>query len=161
MIKLTPDIVFTQGSMTQALRTITGGEPVITVVQEKYADSNEVTRRYLECDRIWIRDVVITYKDQRLMSARTCVSEHAAQHNLNYLLTLGDKPLGDWLFAQDIKLIKRDIDSENARRVSLYEVLGEQLMIQEEFDFFRHSREGGNPGELQTLDSRLRGNDEA
>lgn len=138
MVKLTPDIVFTSGSITLALRELTGGELTVTVLQEKYCSSDAFIQKYLKCDRVWMRDVILSHQGQSLVWARSCASVQAVQENLQEFTKLGTTPLGDWMFSHDVKLFKRDVnaavnDAIQNERISVYELLGEKLMVHEQF----------------------------
>ncbi len=124
MIKLTPDIVYTRGSMTQTLRELTGGDITIVVLQETFCDYNG--------KNVWLRDAELWHKTQKFMFARTTIPADAANGKLNVLLSLGNKPLGDWLFKQDYRIVKRE-HSNATDRTTIFEVLGELITLEEQF----------------------------
>jgi chorismate-pyruvate lyase len=125
MVKLTPDIVYTHGSMTQHLRKLSGGEVQIKVLHEGFCK--------IDGQQQWVRDVELYNGTQKLMGARTRVSAESIAGPLKILTELGLTPLGDWLFKQNYEIVSREHHNET-ERTTVYHVNGAKLTLEEKFD---------------------------
>ncbi|AWX14835.1 4-hydroxybenzoate synthetase [Mergibacter septicus] len=85
----------------------------------------------------WLREVILKHRARKLVFAQTFIPEKTANSVAKPLLSIGAKPIGEWLFKQklrreDLKW-KQDPISGNYARKSRLKILGQPLEVSEMF----------------------------
>lgn len=126
-------LLYTEGSLTQAL-TAAIGEPVrIEVLRETTRPCTQEEAERLQDTRLWQRDVVLR-ASAPLILARTRISLTQSQESLKPITELGNRPLGEWLYAQQ-GLTKSffHVDETKRQRDAIYHLNGAIIWVQEIF----------------------------
>lgn len=123
-----------QGSLTQKLYEVATYFNV-EVVQEKWIAKNQ--EKTIACNEdVWLREVLLKDSDTNWIFAQTLVPKSTIDNIAQNIPTLGNEPIGLWLFSQNP--VRKQLEwtkAENglfARR-GVYEINGYSLEIKELF----------------------------
>lgn len=130
----------------QALLTVEGS--LTAALRQSYASVRIQRLSEIHQDGDWIRDVLMLADEVPIVFARTRMSS-GSYARLPALATLGDQPLGDWLFLQTdchrVNFVLRDLGTFDLAlpplpyppitpaRERIYDVQGERISIVEIF----------------------------
>lgn len=123
-----------QGSLTQKLLDV-ANDFSVEVVQEKWIAKN--SQHITACnENVWLREVLLKDGETNWIFAQTLVPKSTINNIAQNIPTLGNEPIGLWLFSQNP--VRKQLEwtkTENglfARR-GVYEINGYSLEIKELF----------------------------
>ena len=128
--------LFEKGSLTARLKQVCQQFDV-KVQSEKWIEKHLKMRpHFLPVESYWCREVVLYGDGKPWVAARTLISKDLLTHYQS-LFTLGDKPIGEWLFSLSAQRIgiqwAKDPESGLYARRSLFLVHEMPLLISELF----------------------------
>lgn len=127
------DLLYTDGSLTEALCAALQHPVQVDVLREFTRPCTPDESSRLHDTQLWQRDVVLRGATPVIL-ARTRVSMKHIQGALSELLDLGNRPLGEWLFAHH-NLTKKsfEVDENKRRRDTMYQLGDATIWVQEIF----------------------------
>jgi chorismate lyase len=101
----TRDWLFDSGSLTARLKTLSGGKFAVEVVDESWLIFPELRFRsrfgpVAPEHRFWSRRVVLLGNGVPWVFANTLIPTHSLDGDLEQIIRLGTRPLGEYLFSQ-------------------------------------------------------------
>ena len=130
------------GSLTATLRNLSDGSFAVELLEEGWSacSRSSFIERFAEAaaiSRFWSRKVVLQGGGEDWVIAHTLIPEASLSGAIGEVLSLGSKPLGEWLFSQaalqrsEIELCR--IDSSTWGRRSWFTLQGQDLLVVEFF----------------------------
>lgn len=132
MEKLKP-LLYTEGSLTEALNSALNQPILIDLLRESTRPCTPEEALCLKDKELFQREVILR-ADKPLILARTRVGLSSMKGPFQALSQLGNRPLGEWLFAQpNLAKISFSVNEEKKQRDTVYELQGATLWLQEIF----------------------------
>ncbi|MFU2089764.1 chorismate--pyruvate lyase family protein [Avibacterium avium] len=127
-----------QGSLTQKLQRACQQLSVEVIYQGWQENlSEKISPKSTALEQIWLREVLLKGDGTPWIFAQTTLPETTVQNVAQYVLQLGEQPIGLWLFKQPMQRVslywRQDPETGLYARYSDFDLKGYPLQIKELF----------------------------
>ncbi len=127
-----------QGSLTQKLQQACQQLRVEVIYQGWQENlSEKISPKSTALEQIWLREVLLKGDGTPWIFAQTTLPETTVQNVAQYVLQLGEQPIGLWLFKQPMQRVslywRQDPETGLYARYSDFDLKGHPLQIKELF----------------------------
>ncbi|MFZ7198257.1 chorismate--pyruvate lyase family protein [Avibacterium avium] len=127
-----------QGSLTQKLQQACQ-QLSVEVIHQGWQEnlSEKISPKSTALEKIWLREVLLKGDGTPWIFAQTTLPESTVQNVAQYVLQLGEQPIGLWLFKQPMQRVslywRQDPETGLYARYSDFDLKGHPLQIKELF----------------------------